>query len=77
MDLQSAIDAPRFRHLEGLELALEPEIDGRVAADLSRRGHELASPDGLVFGGAQVVKRLDRGWAAASDPRRDGCAGGY
>jgi gamma-glutamyltranspeptidase/glutathione hydrolase len=71
MDLQQALDAPRFRHLEGLSVALEP-----VAADVRRKlqelGHVISDAGG--FGGAQAVMRLERGWAAGSDPRKDGCA---
>ena len=29
------------------------------------------------FGGAQAVMRLGRGWAAGSDPRKDGMAAGH
>jgi gamma-glutamyltranspeptidase/glutathione hydrolase len=28
------------------------------------------------FGGAQLVRKIDGGYAAGSDPRKDGCAGG-
>jgi gamma-glutamyltranspeptidase len=29
------------------------------------------------FGGAQAIRKLARGWEAASDPRKDGEALGY
>lgn len=77
MDLQTAVDAPRFRHLEGFDVSLEPGIDDAVRRELERAGHRCVPPEGIVFGGAQVVKRSGAGWAAASDPRRDGCALGY
>ena len=77
MDLQEAVDAPRFRHLEGLEMAVEPGVPPRVQRELARLGHDLLPPEDIMFGGAQAVMRLERGWAAASDPRRDGCAGGF
>jgi gamma-glutamyltranspeptidase/glutathione hydrolase len=77
MDLQEAIDAPRFRHLDGRRVALEAPIPDTVRAALSAMGHELL-PDGSVsFGGAQAVMRLERGWSAASDPRKDGMAVGH
>ncbi len=77
MDLQQAIDAPRFRHLEGRLVALEAAISDEVRRSLRALGHEIA-PDGRVtFGGAQAVMRLERGWAAASDPRKDGLAVGH
>ena len=75
MDPQEALDAPRFRHIEGLRLAVE-DLPTHVAAGLERRGHEIVSPEGFAFGGAQAIVRLGRGWAAASDPRKDGMAGG-
>jgi gamma-glutamyltranspeptidase len=31
----------------------------------------------VAFGGGQMVLRLDRGWAGASDARKDGMAVGY
>lgn len=77
MDLQEALDAPRFRHLEGLEVALEPAIPEIVRRHLAVRGHEIVDPKEVFFGGGQAVMRLDRGWAGASDPRMDGMATGY
>ncbi|UCC85360.1 MAG: gamma-glutamyltransferase [Gemmatimonadota bacterium] len=77
MSLQGAIDAPRFRHLVGLQLALEPPIGDDVRRALAAMGHVIL-PDGSVsFGGGQAVMRLERGWAAGSDPRKDGMAVGH
>jgi gamma-glutamyltranspeptidase/glutathione hydrolase len=36
-----------------------------------------AEPDSLEFGAAQLIQRLDDGYAAASEPRRDGQAVGF
>jgi gamma-glutamyltranspeptidase/glutathione hydrolase len=44
---------------------------------LESMGHTLMDETDVAFGGAQLVLRLDRGWAAASDPRKDGMAAGY
>ena len=77
MDLQDAIDAPRFRHLSERRVALEPPISDEVRAALAAMGHEIL-PDGTVsFGGSQAVMRLQHGWAAGSDPRKDGMAVGH
>ncbi|MEM9303378.1 MAG: gamma-glutamyltransferase [Pseudomonadota bacterium] len=76
MDLQESIDAARFRHLSGLRVAIE-NLDPAVAAALEARGHELADPEPIAFGGGQAVLRLERGWAAGSDPRKDGMAAGH
>lgn len=77
MDLQAAIDAPRFRHYSGLRVALEPPVGDAVRAGLSAMGHVLIDQPALAFGGAQAIVRLPRGWAAGSDPRKDGLAIGY
>lgn len=75
MDLQEAVDAPRFRHTSGTSVALEAPLSDEVRRALEALGHQV-SEEGS-FGGAQVVMRLPRGWAAASDPRKDGMAAGH
>ncbi len=75
MDLQKAVDAPRFRHTSGTSVALEAPVPLEVRLALAALGHEITEEG--TFGGAQVVLRLPRGWAAASDPRKDGMAAGH
>jgi len=79
MDLQDAIDAPRFRHLTGLRVALEPAIGGDVRRRLAAMGHVIVPDSTVTFGGAQAIQRLagGRGYAAGSDPRKDGMAAGH
>ena len=77
MDVQQAIDAARFRHLGAARVALESPIDDKVRAALAAMGHVLADERESQFGGAQAIIRLDRGWVAGSDPRKDGYAGGH
>ena len=76
MDPQEAIDAARFRHFSGTRVAIE-NLDPDVAAELEALGHELRDPLGVAFGGGQAILKLARGWAAASDPRKDGMAAGH
>ena len=76
MDPQEAIDAARFRHFSGKRVAIE-NLDPDVAAQLEALGHELRDPQGVAFGGGQAILKLVRGWAAASDPRKDGMAAGH
>lgn len=76
MEPQAAVDAARFRHLSGRLLAVEG-IDVDTAAELAARGHEIVDWTTTEFGGAQLAMRLERGWAAASDPRKDGMAAGH
>ncbi|HET7251291.1 MAG TPA: gamma-glutamyltransferase [Gemmatimonadales bacterium] len=77
MDLQDAVDAPRFRHFDGLRVALEPAIGDAVRRQLTALGHTIVADSGIAFGGAQAILRLPRGYAAASDPRKDGMAAGH
>ncbi len=75
MNLQAAIEAPRFRHTAGRDVAVEGM--GRTAeVALALMGHHVIDPSLTSFGGGQAVMRLERGWAAGSDPRKDGMAVG-
>ena len=75
MELQDAIDAPRVRHMGGTRIALEAPVPDEVRQALEEMGHTIS--EGASFGGAQAILRLIRGWAAGSDPRKDGMAAGY
>jgi gamma-glutamyltranspeptidase/glutathione hydrolase len=77
MDLQQAVDAGRFRHIAGRRLALEPVIGADVRAALAAMGHDIVRDSAVAFGGAQMIMRLPRGYAGASDPRKDGLAIGW
>ncbi len=77
MDLQDAVDAPRFRHLDGLRVALEPAIGDVVRRQLAALGHTIVADSEVAFGGAQAILRLPRGYAGGSDPRKDGMAAGH
>jgi gamma-glutamyltranspeptidase / glutathione hydrolase len=74
---QEAVDAPRFRHYSGLRLGLEAGVDASARRGLTARGHDVTTIGPGAVGGAQLILRLDRGWAAASDPRKDGHAAGH
>jgi gamma-glutamyltranspeptidase/glutathione hydrolase len=79
-DPQTAADAPRWRYVAGLKVAIETAVPDNVAADLASRGHviEREPPDSAFgFGGAQLVRRIDGGYVAGSDPRKDGLAAGF
>jgi gamma-glutamyltranspeptidase/glutathione hydrolase len=75
MDPQEAVDAARFRHLSEKRIAVE-NLKPEVGRALSALGHDVEMPNGIAFGGAQLIMKLDRGWAGASDPRKDGMAAG-
>ena len=76
MDPQAAIDAARFRHRGGLRVAIENVTPG-LRSRLEAMGHEITEWESVAFGGGQLVMRLNRGWAGASDARKDGLAVGY
>ena len=76
---QAAIDAPRFRIMQGLEINFEPEFSKATLEDLARRGHRVvALPKGYMdFGCSQLIRRLDDGYFAGADARRDSLAVGF
>ena len=80
-DVQSAADAPRWRVTSGKGVACEDTMAPQTLERLRGLGHEitLESPDGAFgFGGAQLIHRLPGGgYAAGSDPRKDGQAVGF
>jgi len=80
-DPQTAIDAPRWRVLDGLRVACEAAMPEATRAALSAMGHHVVTepPDASFgFGGAQVIRRMDSGgYVAGSDPRKDGHAAGF
>ncbi len=77
MDVQQAIDAARFRHLDGLRVAIEAPVAEDVRVALRAMGHQIVDERTVAFGGAQAIIRLPKGYAAGSDPRKDGMAVGY
>ena len=74
---QAAIDAPRWRIMQGLQLNLEPGFSKETQEQLKQLGHQTYNGHFFEFGGAQVIYKLENGYLAASDPRKDGQAVGY
>ena len=81
---QAALDAPRFRWLDGNRVAVETErLPEATVAALRKRGHDVVpEPDYLAtgghFGGGQVIYRTPDGeLLGGSDPRKDGQAVGF
>ncbi|HTM07834.1 MAG TPA: gamma-glutamyltransferase [Verrucomicrobiae bacterium] len=79
MTAQRAVDAPRFNHLSGLEVALEPEFPRETIADLEAKGHKAISGTVESFGGAHAIVRDTQTGVllGGSDPRKEGCALGF
>jgi len=74
MDPQEAVDAARFRHRGGFRVSIE-NLTPELEAALEAMGHEVGG--NTAYGGAQVVMKLPRGYAGASDARKDGMAIGH
>jgi gamma-glutamyltranspeptidase/glutathione hydrolase len=80
---QAACDAPRWRFNLERKLNLEPGIAPETVRGLRERGHVLDELQDSYqdFGAGQFIWRLGdpavEGYAAASDPRRDGLAAGF
>lgn len=77
-DVQMAVDAPRWRFIKGREVACETTMPAAILEGLRAMGHEITLEEldsAFAFGGAQLVHCLpERGYAAGSDPRKDGSA---
>jgi len=76
---QACSDGPRYRVVERLRVNVEPGFPRETLAELERRGHEIVEllQGYMDFGSAQMIYRLEDGYLAASDPRRDGQAVGF
>ena len=75
---QTACDAPRWLVGQDFSIALESGFSPAVKQELVKRGHRLI--DDLPthqLGGAQIAYRVDQGYCAASDPRKEGMAAGF
>lgn len=80
MNIQSALDAPRWR-VEDDIVFVEQETPQHVVAGLLERGHalEMTTESGSFgYGRGQIIWRLPSGaYVAGSEPRCDGCAVGW
>jgi gamma-glutamyltranspeptidase/glutathione hydrolase len=75
---QAACDAPRWYLQEDGSVCLEAGFSAKVAEQLANLGHPISpASDEHLFGGAQLIYRLDDGYCAASDHRKEGHAGGF
>ncbi len=76
---QACTDGGRWIVNHDFSVSLEDAIPASVQEELRRRGHRVVPTDRPMFGfgGAQLIHRLDDGYCAASDHRKDGCAIGF
>ena len=83
LNVQEALDYPRFHYLDADRVALEPEYDAPLRTRLLEIGHAIVSDDAVAlrggFGGGQGIM-IDPGtgcYWGGSDRRKDGCAVGW
>jgi gamma-glutamyltranspeptidase / glutathione hydrolase len=76
---QAACDAPRWKVNTGLSVDIEDTMEPAVFEQLKGFGHVVEHLDDpyMDFGSGQFIWKLDHGYVAASDARRDGCAVGF
>jgi gamma-glutamyltranspeptidase / glutathione hydrolase len=78
MDIQSAIDKPRFhQQWRPDELRVEEAMPPDILAGLIKRGHKLRTVDGLGVSQAIVRSPDGKGFIGAADPRGGGQAEGW
>jgi gamma-glutamyltranspeptidase/glutathione hydrolase len=79
MNPQAALDAPRWKINADRSIDLEASAAPALRAGLIALGHRMGSvPDSYMdFGAGQCIVKMDGGYTAASDPRRDGQAAGF
>ncbi len=79
MNIQEAIEAPRFRHYDDNTVELEPEIGPDVRNKLTAMGHKITPHEQGSYGGGQgiVLKKETGVKMGGSDFRKDGCAVGW
>ena len=75
---QAASDAPRWYVSPNFEIFLEQGFPSATVESLRKFGHKVTlSHDIDLFGGAQLILRLDDGYVGASDHRKEGLAAGF
>lgn len=80
LDVQEAIELPRWFHESGRTLQLEGRFPEGTRRALAAKGHEialLADWDELTGGAQAIAIDPDGGFAGGADPRREGHAAGY
>ena len=76
---QAACDAPRWKVNRGLSIDMETAMPQATVAALAALGHQVENiaDSYMDFGSGQFIWRLEDGYVAASDSRRDGQAVGF
>jgi gamma-glutamyltranspeptidase/glutathione hydrolase len=74
---QAAADAPRWQVTEGRSVMVEEGVPVVVRERLAAMGHEISVAPPLMFGGAQAALRIEGGYLAATETRKDGIVAAF
>jgi gamma-glutamyltranspeptidase / glutathione hydrolase len=76
---QAAADGPRWKIAKSGDILLEARVPPQVAEGLRARGHRVmvTEPGSMEYGSAQLIRKVEDGYIAGSEPRRDGQAVGF
>jgi gamma-glutamyltranspeptidase/glutathione hydrolase len=83
LNIQEALDYPRFNYLDGTTVALEADYGAELLQRLAAMGHDAVGEEAALlrggFGGGQgiMIDAETRCYWGGSDRRKDGCALGY
>jgi gamma-glutamyltranspeptidase/glutathione hydrolase len=79
MNPQAALDAPRWRWVDGIEVEVEAGVPQHVVHGLAARGHLVTvNPRPALFGKGQIIARGPNGaYIAGTEPRADSCAAAF
>ena len=83
LNIQEALDHPRFHYVEADRVAVEMDHEASVLEQLSTWGHDLLGAEAVAlrggFGGGQgiMIEPLTGCYWGGSDRRKDGCAIGF
>jgi len=73
MDPQTALDAPRFRWDNELNVAVEDSLDKTIVRQLKELDHQITiEPRGSGFGRGQIIIKEKDGYKAGTETRCDG-----
>jgi gamma-glutamyltranspeptidase/glutathione hydrolase len=83
LNIQEAIDFPRFHYVDRDQVAFEPEYDAELRQRLAAMGHAVVGEEAIMmrggFGGGQgiMIDPATGCFWGGSDRRKDGCAAGW
>ncbi len=75
---QMALDAPRWRWVEGKKFEVEQNFPPHIINELTEKGHEISIvPYGEGFGRGQIIVKKDNVYFSGTESRTDGSVASY